>query len=146
MLINKTVICIFLLGLSKTSCKQNQKNVTITEDIHTIAKAPTIKKLPYFNTPDFTATWLPNTNELSEFHKIPAFNFTNQLGEKVTNKTPCPCGRGGKHAYVSGTLGDPTSLPLFRCCLRIYCKRPWEYRAGEPPTCTIHEAIYHPYA
>ena len=87
MLINKTVASIFLLGLFMTSCKQNKKSVTITEDIHTIAKAPTIKKLPYFNTPDFTATWLPNTNELNEFHKIPAFNFTNQLGEKVTNKT-----------------------------------------------------------
>ena len=70
-----------------TSCKQDPKNVAKTQSKQTIAKAPTITKLPYFNTPDFTATWLPNTNELNEFHKIPEFNFTNQLGEEITNKT-----------------------------------------------------------
>ncbi|MDO5977737.1 SCO family protein [Flavivirga spongiicola] len=40
-----------------------------------------VVRLPYFNSADFTPEWGKAT------HKIPAFSFTNQNGETVTNKT-----------------------------------------------------------
>ncbi len=46
------------------------------------------KGLPFFNTPEFTPEWIsadnPNYNKI---HTIPAFSFTNQDGETVTEKT-----------------------------------------------------------
>ena len=47
-----------------------------------------ILELPYFNTPDFTPTWpAKNTEEYEKMHTIPAFNFTDQFGKAVNNKT-----------------------------------------------------------
>ncbi|WP_246615998.1 SCO family protein [Aquimarina litoralis] len=43
-----------------------------------------VDKLPYYNTSDFTPSWLPTDNELKKFHKIPDFKFKNQLGEEIT--------------------------------------------------------------
>lgn len=44
--------------------------------------------LPFYETADFTPIWLSNSaaDEL-EFHTIPDFTFTNQLGEEVTEQT-----------------------------------------------------------
>lgn len=86
MWINK-LIKVFFLGVCLISCKQNLEKKVPNEVKQTAEKATEIKKLPYFNTPDFAPTWLPNTNELNKFHKIPEFNFTNQLGEQITNET-----------------------------------------------------------
>lgn len=54
------------------SCQggKSVKNITINS----------VKKLPYFDSADFTPRW-----EKPE-HKIPQFSFTNQNGEIVTNK------------------------------------------------------------
>ena len=44
--------------------------------------------MPYYNEESFTANWLtPGTKEEKEFHKIPDFSLTNQLGENITQKT-----------------------------------------------------------
>ncbi|KZS42425.1 electron transporter [Aquimarina aggregata] len=71
MLIKKISILIIFLGSFFISCKQE----TTTK----------IDKLPYYNTSDFTPTWLSSEDELKKFHKIPNFKFTNQLGNEVTN-------------------------------------------------------------
>ena len=44
--------------------------------------------LPYINKPDFTPEWISKTDAgYNNIHTIPAFSFTNQNGETVTEKT-----------------------------------------------------------
>ena len=44
--------------------------------------------LPFFNSADFTPEWIPESSEkYKDIHRIPAFEFTNQEGKVVTNKT-----------------------------------------------------------
>ena len=44
--------------------------------------------LPFFNSADFTPQWISEKSKIYEsIHKIPSFEFVNQLGEKVTNTT-----------------------------------------------------------
>ena len=44
--------------------------------------------LPFINKPDFTPEWISKTDKgYYSIHTIPAFSFTNQNGEKVTEKT-----------------------------------------------------------
>ncbi|RKR85605.1 protein SCO1/2 [Mucilaginibacter gracilis] len=51
-------------------------------------KKPADVKLPYFNTPDFTPIWLDkSTAEYQNLHTIPAFSFTDQNGNSITNQT-----------------------------------------------------------
>lgn len=46
------------------------------------------KTLPYFNSEDFTPEWISENNtEFKNIHKIAPFEFTNQNGEKITNKS-----------------------------------------------------------
>jgi protein SCO1/2 len=47
-----------------------------------------VQPLPYYNTPDFTPVFLANQTEVksSETHYIPAFDFTNQYGERITHQ------------------------------------------------------------
>ncbi len=61
--------CLFLLSWS---CTNNQEKA---------------QSLPYYNTPDFTPVFLANQleNKLSKTHFIPAFDFTNQYGERITH-------------------------------------------------------------
>ncbi|WP_248723905.1 SCO family protein [Seonamhaeicola sp. ML3] len=61
-----TLIATFLIFIS---CKEEQK-------VH-----KGVTKLPYFNSADFTPNWDKGV------HKIPAFSFTNQEDETITNKT-----------------------------------------------------------
>lgn len=43
------------------------------------------KTLPYYDTPEFTPRWLsPHSAALDGFHRVPAFEFTNQTGRTVT--------------------------------------------------------------
>lgn len=44
--------------------------------------------LPFFNKPDFTPDWIEKKDSgYSSIHQIPAFSFTDQDGETVTEKT-----------------------------------------------------------
>lgn len=44
--------------------------------------------LPFFNSPDFTPEWiLPGSAGYKTIHRIPAFSFTDQNGETVTEKS-----------------------------------------------------------
>jgi protein SCO1/2 len=44
--------------------------------------------LPYFNTPDWTPEWIEKTDtQYQKIHQIPAFNFKDQEGNTVSNKT-----------------------------------------------------------
>lgn len=44
--------------------------------------------LPFFNSAMFTPEWIPETSEdYASIHKIGAFEFTNQEGKLITNKT-----------------------------------------------------------
>ncbi|MEO6524718.1 MAG: SCO family protein [Mucilaginibacter sp.] len=44
--------------------------------------------LPYFDTPDFTPIWLnKNTDAYQNLHTIPAFSFTDQDGNNVSDMT-----------------------------------------------------------
>tara|TARA_B110001454_G_scaffold132570_1_gene123452 strand:+ start:152 stop:802 length:651 start_codon:yes stop_codon:yes gene_type:complete len=44
--------------------------------------------LPFFNSATFTPEWIPESSEeYAEIHRIPKFEFTNQEGNLVTNKT-----------------------------------------------------------
>lgn len=44
--------------------------------------------LPFFNSADFTPQWISEKSKIYEsIHKIPSFEFVNQLGEKVTDTT-----------------------------------------------------------
>lgn len=52
------------------------------------ANKPEQVKLPYFNTPDFTPTWVEaGTAEYQNLHTIPAFSFTDQNGQNITDMT-----------------------------------------------------------
>jgi len=44
--------------------------------------------LPFFNTADFTPEWIDITApEYKTIHTLPSFNFFNQYGDTITNKT-----------------------------------------------------------
>lgn len=44
--------------------------------------------LPFYNSEEFTPNWIdPHSPELENFHRIPAFSFTNQNGETVDQET-----------------------------------------------------------
>jgi protein SCO1 len=60
---------IIMMCLSVISCKHSSSN-----------------SLPYFNTADFTPTWISNASTVASIHTIPAFAFTNQNGKTITNK------------------------------------------------------------
>lgn len=70
--INKIVLLISLLILL-ISCSKN-----VQED----------EGLPFFNSPEFTPEWISKDNpNYDKIHTIPAFSFTNQDGETITDKT-----------------------------------------------------------
>jgi protein SCO1/2 len=76
------ILFVFLAVLT-ISCKKqiNKENIKIVETSR-------VDYLPYYDDESFTPHWLtPNTDEEHNFHKIPDFNLTNQLGESVTQKT-----------------------------------------------------------
>jgi protein SCO1/2 len=58
------------------------KDATNTE------KSSRVDVLPYYAEATFTPNWLDGEDKkTNNFHKIPAFSLTNQLGETVTEKT-----------------------------------------------------------
>jgi len=49
---------------------------------------PLTSSMPFINKPDYTPEWIEkNDPSYSSIHHIPAFSFTNQNGETVTEKT-----------------------------------------------------------
>ena len=57
-------------------------------DSNTKEKTSRVAALPYYAEATFTPNWLNAEDEkLNDFHKIPSFNLTNQLGEIITEKT-----------------------------------------------------------
>ena len=58
------------------------------KDSNTKEKTSRVAALPYYAEATFTPNWLnANDEKLNNFHKIPSFNLTNQLGEIITEKT-----------------------------------------------------------
>ena len=46
------------------------------------------ESLPYFNTPDWTPEWIEKTDsQYQQIHQIPEFNFKDQEGNTISNKT-----------------------------------------------------------
>ncbi|WP_178984004.1 SCO family protein [Winogradskyella helgolandensis] len=75
-------IMIFLLVVS-VSCKNDIKKENSKAE-----ETSRVDYLPYYNEESFTPHWItPNSKEEKAFHKIPDFELTNQLGEKVTQST-----------------------------------------------------------
>nr|WP_299383419.1 SCO family protein [Allomuricauda sp.] len=70
-------ILLTAMVLMLASCNEKKK-----ESISNMAnQQEEVERLPYFNSPEFTPRWEKGV------HKIPAFSFTNQLGQEVTQKT-----------------------------------------------------------
>ena len=75
-------ILIFLLLVS-VSCKKD-----IKKENTQVVETSRVDYLPYYNDESFSPNWLtPGSTEEQKFHKIPDFELTNQLGEKVNQKT-----------------------------------------------------------
>lgn len=76
-------VAFLLFIVTAISCKKEIKKENIK-----VVETSRVEFLPYYNDESFTAHWItPNSEEEKAFHKIPDFNLTNQLGEKVSHKT-----------------------------------------------------------
>ncbi len=66
-----------LLLFSCSSNQQKQQHKKVVKE-----------SLPFFNTPDWTPEWIEQNNSAyKNIHRIPAFNFKDQEGNTITNKT-----------------------------------------------------------
>ena len=64
--------CLLLLSVYLLSCQQSDKQ----------------EVLPFFNKPDFTPEWInASDSSYQHIHTIPAFTFTDQDGNNITEKT-----------------------------------------------------------
>jgi len=73
-------IFILLFSFLILSCTTNNQSL---EAINTANET-----LPYFNTPDWTPEWIEKTDsQYQQIHQIPAFNFKDQEGNGISNKT-----------------------------------------------------------
>lgn len=67
------LLFVFCVGCNDSNTKENTSRVDA---------------LPYYAEATFTPNWLNAEDvKLNDFHKIPSFNLTNQLGEIITEKT-----------------------------------------------------------
>ncbi len=67
-----------LIVLIIVSCKNTKKELVFSR----------VANLPYYDEASFTPKWIAaKSDALASFHQIPNFNFTNQDGEKITQKT-----------------------------------------------------------
>jgi protein SCO1/2 len=70
----------FSIMLLQISCSSNQ----VKQDNYKVAK----ESLPFFNTPDWTPEWISaDSSQYDSIHQIPSFNFKDQEGNMVTDKT-----------------------------------------------------------
>ncbi|AWG20066.1 SCO family protein [Flavobacterium faecale] len=66
-------LLLVIIGLT-SACKQ------ITEEEE--------EGMPFYNSPEFTPEWItPKSPFYNKIHTIPSFSFTNQDGQKITEKT-----------------------------------------------------------
>ncbi|MDO6801264.1 SCO family protein [Wenyingzhuangia sp. 1_MG-2023] len=83
LLSQKNKILFYLLIVVLASCKNETKKQNSR-----IEETSRVDYLPYYNEANFTPHWLtPGSNEEQEFHKIPIFSLTNQLGNTVSQET-----------------------------------------------------------
>lgn len=83
LLSQKNKILFYLLIVVLASCKNETKKQNSR-----IEETSRVDYLPYYNEANFTPHWLtPGSNEEQEFHKIPNFSLTNQLGNTVSQET-----------------------------------------------------------
>ncbi|WP_298496737.1 SCO family protein [uncultured Algibacter sp.] len=74
---------LFLILLTFVGCKDSIKKENIK-----VLETSRVDYLPYYNDDSFTPHWLvPGSKEEKVFHKIPDFNFLNQLGETISQNT-----------------------------------------------------------
>ena len=65
------------------SCNTNTKKEKVK-----VVDTARVEHLPYFNEDSFTPHWLtPGSEAEKNFHKIPDFKLTNQLGDTITQHT-----------------------------------------------------------
>ncbi len=70
------IITVVLFSITLVSCKNPVK------------KEKEARVLPFYITANFTPQWIvPNSAVMKSLHSIPPFNFTNQDGESVSEKT-----------------------------------------------------------
>jgi protein SCO1/2 len=86
------VLAIKVTGKTKLSHLNttNLKQIILSSVLFLLAAsvAHASDSLPYFNSPEFTPHWLESKSPtLEDFHRIPSFNFTDQDGQEVTEKT-----------------------------------------------------------
>ena len=75
----KIIISITLCVINLIACKQRP-----VEQIH----VPKNEHLPFYTGPDFTPYWFNGDIKIPEsIHRIPAFSFTDQNGNIITDKT-----------------------------------------------------------
>ncbi len=74
MKLNSTLLLLLLCFLNSCTDRNKVKEESVED-------TKMVNRLPYFNSALFTPDWEEGV------HKIPNFSFTNQMGEKVTNKT-----------------------------------------------------------
>lgn len=73
-------IFILLFSFLILSCTTNNQSL---EAINTENET-----LPFFNTPDWTPEWIEKTDsQYQQVHQIPEFNFKDQEGNTISNKT-----------------------------------------------------------
>nr|WP_299073315.1 SCO family protein [uncultured Allomuricauda sp.] len=77
-----TCFCLVML-IGFISCKKEIKKKSIK-----IVETSRVENLPYYDNESFTPKWIkPGSDEQKNFHKIPDFEFINQLGDTITKKT-----------------------------------------------------------
>ncbi|MEO9512794.1 MAG: SCO family protein [Flavobacteriaceae bacterium] len=73
----------FFLLVGLVACKKEVKK----ENIKTV-ETSRVENLPYYGDASFTPNWIePGGAEEKGFHKIPDFEFINQLGDTITKET-----------------------------------------------------------
>lgn len=77
----KNIFLYVVLLFSLLACHHNaSSSKDLIED--------TIVSLPFFNQPDWTPEWINNSDSLfKKIHTIPAFSFTDQNGDVITEQT-----------------------------------------------------------
>jgi protein SCO1/2 len=80
-LMKLSLLPIFLLGIILSSCVKKHEQEELAQDT-------LVESLPYYQSADFTPIWFSDPDSLpADFHQIPAFSFTNQLGETISDES-----------------------------------------------------------
>ena len=75
MLIRSSLVILFFLSFF--NCKKQA-----------VEDKSRVEALPFFNEATFTPKWIsPDSKKLKDFHKIPSFEFINQNGNVISDKT-----------------------------------------------------------